>query len=181
MSKKHILIIFIVSILSLTLYLGISLWRCMQTNRELAKNSPYIMSNEPINYFNLTGVDESRTTINDLNGDEQSLIFIFSRPCTPCNKNLIFWNKIAQIIGEKTNIYGIILNDLTEAYNFSQKAKLKFNVYVPDDLDKFKESWKIVSNQSKTILIRNKRPVSIILGHLNAEDTSLLIRKIREI
>ena len=88
---------------------------------------------------------------------------------------------MAQILGKKANIYGIILNDLTEAYNFSQKARLKFKVFVPDDLDKFKESWKIVSNKSKTILLRNKRPVSILLGNLNAEDTSLLIRKIREI
>ncbi len=153
----------------------------MKVNRDLAEKIPFVTSNDIIEYFDLTGVDESRASLQDLKDQDQSLIFIFSRPCTPCNQNIIFWNKIAQIIGKKKKIYGIILSDLTEAYNFSQKANLEFTVYVPDDLEKFKKSWKIKTDHSKTILMRRDRPASTFIGNLEAEDTSKFITKAREL
>lgn len=181
MNKTRVLTLAVVILFFLSAFLGISLWRCMHVNRDLAKKIPFITSKEKIEDFNLTGVDESRVTLQDLKNQNQSLVFIFSRPCTPCNQNLVFWNKIAQIVGDKVNIYGIILNDLTEAYNFAKDGKLEFKVYVPDNLESFKQSWKIQTDQAKTILMNKDRPALTYLGNLEAEITSKFIAKTREL
>jgi len=181
MNKTRFLTLTTLIFFLISAFLGLSLWKCMKTNRDLAEKSPFITSNEKIENFTLTGVDESNVTLEDLKMQSRSLVFIFARPCTPCNQNIIFWNKIAQILKGSVKIYGIILSDLTEAYNFSKKTNLEFTIYVPDDLAPFKKSWKIRSDQAETILMRYDRPATTIIGPLDAGDTAAIIKKAREI
>jgi peroxiredoxin len=152
----------------------------MNANRGLAEEIPYITTHQEVEYFELTGVDESRVTLDELKKRDRALAFVFSRPCSPCNKNLVFWNKMAQILGDQVKIYGIVLDDLTKAYNFSQKAKLSFDIYVPDEVEMFVKSWKIKSNQPLTILVRNGKPALVVLGLLEAKDSGEFIKRIRE-
>ncbi len=180
MNKLRFFIVLSIVLFIISLFLGFTLWRCMGANRGLAEEIPYITTDQPIKYFDLTGVDESRVTLEDLKKREKSLVFVFSRPCTPCNKNVVFWNKLAQVLGKQVKIYGIVLSDLTEAYNFSNKAKLFFDVYVPDEVEAFVEAWKIRSNQPLTVLLRDGKPAFVVMGLLEAEDTGEMIKRIRE-
>jgi peroxiredoxin len=152
----------------------------MNANRGLAEEIPYITTHQEVEYFDLTGVDESRVTLDELKKQDRALAYVFSRPCSPCNKNLVFWNKMAQILGKQVKIYGVVLGDLTEAYNFSQNAKLFFDIYVPDEVEMFVNAWKIRSNQPLTILLRNGKPALVVLGLLEAKDSGEFIKRVRD-
>jgi len=180
MNKLRFFIVLSIVLFIISILMSFTLWRCMSANRGLVEKIPYITTEKTIDYFDLTGVDESRVTLEDLKTQENSLVFVFSRPCTPCNKNLVFWNKMAQILSKKVKIYGIVLNDLSEAYNFSKEATLFFDIFVPDELDLFVKAWKIKSNQPLTVLIRNSQPAFVVMGLLEAEDTGEMIKRIRE-
>ena len=177
MTKIRLMTAISLILLCVSLFLGVSFWKCVNTNRRLAEAIPYITTRETVDYFSLTGVDTSRRTIEDLNNSPQSLIFIFSRPCTPCNQNILFWNKLAQITGPNTKIYGIILTGLTDAYDFSQKTTLSFDIYTPDDPEIFKKVWRIRTDQAETILMRYRQPTFVQVGNLTVEDTKAIINR----
>ena len=180
MSKLRFFVVLSIVLFIALIFTGFTLWKCVNANKGLADKIPYITTNQDITYFDLTGVDESRVTLEDLKKQEKALVFVFSRPCSPCNKNLVFWNKMGQILGDEVKIYGIVLDDLTEAYNFSKKARLFFNIFIPDDLDMFVKAWKIRANQPMTILVRDGKPALVVVGLLEAEDTGEFISRARE-
>ncbi len=108
------------------------------------------------------------------------MIFIFSRPCSPCNKNIPYWEKISQLLNDQVSIYGIIPGDLTEAYNFADKAKLNFKIYVPEDIKKFAEHFRVKSNEARTILYDGKVRL-IKLGDLDGEAAVSIIKLARSL
>ncbi len=102
------------------------------------------------------------------------MFFIFSRPCSPCNKNIVYWNKFAELLKEHVDCYGIVLNSLSEAYNFNEKRELKFKIYVPQNLDKFLKEMKLKLNFPQTILYTN-RVEMLKMGDLKPEDAVKII------
>ncbi len=126
-------------------------------------------------------MDTSKITASDLSKDQPALIFIFSRPCSPCNKNIPYWNKIGKIIEGRATIYGIVLSDLTEAYNFSERTQLAFPIYIPNDLNQFIKEMKIKFNLPQTILYHRNKVYFTQLGLLNGDDTTDIINTVKKL
>ncbi len=168
-----------VTVLAVFLVLGYALLKSHQLNRHLREALPYFIVGEEIHYFDVIGMDEKSIDGTALQGDRPSLIFIFSRPCSPCNKNIVFWQKMAEVLKGKVSVYGIILSDVTEAYNFSQRAGLNFNIYVPQDLDTFIEKMRIKMNVSQTIVYDDTVRL-VQLGNMEGEEVVSIIKLIKE-
>jgi peroxiredoxin len=108
-----------------------------------------------------------------------AIVFVFLRNCSPCDKNIIFWKKIAKIFDNKISVTGIVLNTPTEAFNFEDKAKLNFKIYVPDDLEKYTRDMRMLINQSQTIVLKDGRVKMVKLGDLNGESAVEIINLIK--
>jgi peroxiredoxin len=180
MGKKNTIFTLTLIFLSIIFILGFALYRCMLVNKRLKAEMPSLTVGEKINYFDLNGVDENKVDIIAFRNSQPSLIFIFSRPCSPCNKNIPYWEKISELINGQVSIYGIILTDLTEAYNFADDAKLNFKIYVPEDIKKFAEHFRIKSNEARTI-VYDGRVRLIKLGDLDGEAAVSIIKLARSL
>lgn len=165
-------------LLSVFVFLGYALYKCHQANRKLRSSLPYLTVGESIHYFNLIGMDETRIDQSNLEKDRPVLIFIFSRPCSPCDKNLVYWKKMAEIFKEDVSVYGIILGKLTEAYNFSETSRLNFNIYVPEDAALFIREMRIKLNFSQTIIYSGKVRY-VRLGEMNGEEAVGIIKTVK--
>lgn len=167
------------TVLALLIVLGYALLKSHQLNRHLREALPYYLVGEEIDYFDIIDMDEKSIDRNALKGDRPSLIFIFSRPCSPCNKNIVFWQKMAEVLKGKVSVYGIILANVTEAYNFSQRAGLNFKIYVPQDIDTFIEKMRIKMNVSQTI-VYNGTVRLVKLGNMEGEEAVSVIKLIKD-
>lgn len=168
MRRKTFTLIAVAS--TIIIILGIALFQSIRLNQKLRNALPYLTVGEAGQYFDLTDMEGNDIDLSTLEEDRLSLIFIFSRPCSPCNKNIVYWKKIAEVLEEdRVHAYGIVLGNLTEAYNFAQDAPLNFKIYVPRDLEKFMGSWRIRTNHPQTILYQN-RVKWIQLGELGSEE-----------
>jgi peroxiredoxin len=138
--------------------------------KALNKNLPTLNQGDKIKYFDLIGVDKEKIDVSVLNNQKISLIFIFSQPCSPCNKNIPYWKKLANIFSETSNIYGIILGDIPGIANFSNSMKFKFKLFCPMDLYKFREKFRLKLNLNQTIICKNEKVIYIKEGDLEPID-----------
>jgi len=143
-------------------------------NSSLRDSLPYLLKGEKIDYFSLVDMDAKEIDHKTLNRDRVSIIFIMSRPCSPCDKNVMFFKKIAQILKDRVDIYGIVLDTPTEALNFVEKAKPNYKVYAPTHLETFLDKMRIKLNLSQIIVYKNKVEL-LRLGELAGETVSQLI------
>lgn len=118
-----------------------------------------------------------------LNKRENStfLIYIFSQPCSPCNKNTQVWKKIAALSKRDAKAIGIIIDDHQEALAFSEKLKPNFELYVPVDIPKFKDKMKIRTNFAQTILYHDGKVIFVKLGMLQGEDYTHILSTIKHL
>lgn len=171
----------ILTIIGISIIFGFVLFKYNQRLQQITNSIPYIVPGDSIEYFELTGMDTSKLSASDLSIEQPVLIFIFSRPCSPCNKNIPYWKKIAKILNSRITTYGIVLSGLTEAYNFSEKAKLTFPVYVPNDIKQFIKKMKIKFNLPQTILYHKDKVYLTKLGKLDGDDTVDIINTAKKI
>lgn len=156
--------------LTVIIILGIALFQSIRLNQKLRKALPYLTEGETGQYFDLTDMEGKDIDLAALEEDRLSLIYVFSRPCSPCDKNIVYWKKIAEVLGkDHVNVYGIVLDSLTEAYNFAREARLNFKIYAPRNLEKFIEAWRVKSNHSQTILYQD-RVRWLKLGEMSGEE-----------
>lgn len=165
--------------LPVIIILGFTLLKCIQSNKNLKKSLPYLTVDESSEYFTLIGMDENIVDRSVLKKEHPSLIFIFSRPCSPCNKNIIFWKKMAEVLKDKVTIYGIIIDSFSNAYNFYDKARLNFKIYIPADIKQFIEKWRLKLNYPQTAIYQN-RIKFIKLGDLTSSETIKIIKMVRK-
>jgi hypothetical protein len=173
LSAKRVLF----TLLIISIYFNISLIR---SNSNLINAIPFLQKGEKIKYFNLIDMDGRKITSEALEKNVKKLIFIFARPCNVCNKNIVFWNKIAEILGDKVTCYGIIIDSLSNAYSFfnENRASIKFNVFVPDKIETFIEKNRIKMNAPQTIVYDGSIVFNRI-GDLGSEETIKLINSIK--
>lgn len=175
MSKQislSITVIIIICILAIGTFVS---FKYYERGEKIKEQIPFLIEGESINYFDLEGMDASSVDAVSLrNGKKLKLFFIFSRPCSVCNKNILYWNKMAELLQNKADCYGIVLDNLTEAYNLKEKANLKFDVYVPKDVDRFIKQMKLHLNYPQTIVYTGKVEFTG-LGPLRPEDATRII------
>ncbi len=132
---------------------------------------PYLVEGEKIRYFNLISSANDRVDISFLEKSGPSIIFIFSRPCSPCDKNILYWRRMAEILKGRAAIYGIIIGSFEEMKAFSEQAKLNFGVYAPADLKAFIIGFRLKLSYSQTILYGDRVKI-VKVGNLEGEDAT---------
>lgn len=151
-----------------------------QKRIQVLENSlPYLPLQEKIDYFDLIDREENRIDKSVFEKGKISLVYIFQRPCSPCNKNIVFWNKIASQFKNQVKVYGIIADDYQDFYNQADALHVNFHLYCPDNLERFLSELRIRGSMAQTILYANGVRY-LKLGDLESEDVFRLIDQIKE-
>lgn len=172
-NRTLIIVLVIAGILVLS---GYAIFKLYRMNQQAKANMPYLLIGEHVEYFDLLDEDANPISASTLEKDRPSIILIFSRPCSPCNKNIVYWRKIAEVLEKDVDIYGIVLGSASEAFNFAEEAKLNFKIYVPEDLEKFIKKQRIMLNFGQTILYTADNGVNYLkMGPLEGDEAVSII------
>jgi hypothetical protein len=110
-----------------------------------------------------------------------SVIYIFSAPCIPCNKNLVILKKLSKLLDDKNKVYGIVFSEYETAKDILDAKKIKINLYVPQNKKTFIENFRIKHELDQLIVINNRRIVFVGVGELSIKDyfkiKNMLIKK----
>lgn len=177
MQKKLTTTLFILSLLLISGTLIVKHFN----EQNLKASIPYLMKGEEVSYFNVTDVNAARYSSDNLK-EGPALLFIFKRPCSHCNGNVILWKRMA-IILKKENIplYGIVLDGDSEMFNLKEKARPEFTICAPDDVKEFVTRFRIRLNLGQTILVNRGKVVSQHLGDLTAKEFNRFILEARNL
>lgn len=178
--KKVSLSTAIILILSVVSICGFVSLKFYQRGEVYKQQLPYMFEGEKITYFDLDGVDQSTVEASAINsGSKPKVFFLFSRPCSPCNKNIVYWNKINEVLKDDADVYGIILDNLSQAYSFTEKKAANFKIYVPQDLERFLKAMRLKLTSSQTILYSKDGIKVIKMGDLNPSDAAGFIQSVK--
>ena len=178
--KKDRIFPCVLILMGVVVLLGYIVLRLAQENSKIKSALPYLMHGENIEYFNLIGMDNEEIDVSVLKKSTVSLIFVFNT-CSECNKNILYWNKLAGILKKKISIYGIVLDTLSNVYNFSEASKLNFRLYSPDSIEELKRNFRLKLDIAQTILCCADKVKYITLGELNIAETTKILEMINEI
>jgi thiol-disulfide isomerase/thioredoxin len=179
MKNKTFVIALIV--VGVSILFGFTVFKLYRLNQETKANLPYLLIGEKINYFDLLAKDAKQISVSAFKSDRPVMIFIFSRPCSPCDKNIVYWKKMAEILQDSVDFYGVVLGNATEAFNFAEEARLNLEVYVPVDLYTFILNQRIKLNFSQTILYARNEVKFLKLGVLEGEEAVNLINMAKKL
>lgn len=91
MKNKTFVIALIV--VGVSILFGFTVFKLYRLNQETKANLPYLLIGEKINYFDLLDKDANQISVSAFKSDRPVMIFIFSRPCSPCDKNIVIGRK----------------------------------------------------------------------------------------
>jgi peroxiredoxin len=162
--------------------LGFTLFKCFKENQRIKQALPFLLPGEPIDYFKLASVDKADADLKTLPPDKTGLIFIFSRPCTLCNQNIDYWNKLTKILKKNgISFYGIIIDNYNEAFNFKEQKEIHFPLFVPYDPIEFTKRFRLKLKMSQTILFAENTVKYVSIGELDGEDLKNFILRARSL
>lgn len=175
--RKFLIAALYITVLIISLFFNI---RLFQENKRLEKFIPFILPGEKISYFDLVDHEANKINETQLKNSGLSVIFIFKEPCSPCNENFQLWKRIAQLskTKEKVKFYGIILKDLNSMVNFYENSKVNFNLYVPEDIEKFRQKLRLRTNFAQTLLCKGNQVHLSAPGKLEGETFTKILRMI---
>jgi peroxiredoxin len=166
--------------LVISIFLGFSLFKCMNNSNALKNALPYLIPGETLPNLDLISVDEQAQEFKELPPDKPVLFYIFPRiSCLSCDKNIIFLEKFSNILGDSVSIRGIVLSNLSKAYNFSREANFKFPVYIPEDSEQFMKTFRVKLNLSQTLVCQGNEIRHAWLGDLKSQDATAIIKLVR--
>jgi peroxiredoxin len=173
--KKGTIIYVILLILIFSLFVN---YKLFVLNKHYKEKIPYLLEGEKIANVDIIGQDGQ--FIDPLRLKQGiSVIFVFLKNCSPCDKNIIFWKKIAKLFDNKISVTGVVLNTPTEGFNFENKTKLNFKIYVPDDLPEYTRDMRMMINQSQTIVLKDGRVKMVKMGDLDGKSAVEVINLIK--
>ena len=170
---------FVALLISIILILSGIVFYLLKKNTLLERQIPSLAIGQSIDYFDLINMKEEVIDSSSLISGNSSLIFIFSRPCSPCNANITFWNRMAQVSQGNVEVYGIVLDDLPHVSLLSRNKKVGFDLYVPANRERFVAKNRITSNRAQTILYHNGKIDSIIIGELDGDSYTRMMRTLK--
>jgi hypothetical protein len=172
---------YVLIMLAILILFGFTVFKLVRVNEQTKAKIPYLVTGERIEYFNLIGEDAAQIDASVFRSDRPALIFIFSRPCNPCQKNFKYWEKMKEILGDRVDFYGIILEGTALAFEFSKKANLNFKIYIPEDVDRFIQAMRIKLNLAQTILYTKNGVKYLKLGDLEGEESVNIINMAKKL
>ena len=88
---------------------------------------------------------------------------------------------MAAILKDDAVVYGVILGNLSEAYNFSKEADLKFPVYVPRDETKFIDAFRLKLKFSQTIICKEGKVAALTIGDMEPDEAVQIINHVKRL
>ncbi len=165
--------------LALLIFSGFVNYKLFKLNRQYQKALPYLLVGEKIDYLDLQSTDENGPGLKELPDNTLSILYIFSQPCTPCDKNLIYLKKFARLLDKSVIIRGVVVGNLSEAYEFTRNAKLDFNIFVPGNVKRFSGEFRLKFKHSHLIVCRGKEIRFVKMGELSSDEFTQIIKMIR--
>jgi len=153
-------------LLVLILVFGLSQLYSGNTSFKMQKKAPFLMEGDKIVYFDISG-EKGILKKTELLNNGYSLIIVFSNNCFSCNKNIPLWNRMSLLKGLKT--YGIILKN-ENLGKFHKIKETKFNLYSPNDINEFKNNFKMNEGIDYTILCKGNEVVYFQMGLLSVDN-----------
>lgn len=155
----------------------IAILKITNQNAMLRKQVFSLSPGEKIPAIELIDMNEQIQDIYSVQKKKLLFIYIFERPCSPCNRNIIYWKRISEIMEGDAEFVAVLIDDLPKALEFSQKKKTNFPLYVPTNRENFVRAMKIKSNAAQTILVNKSVVERVILGDMDGENyTDILIQ-----
>lgn len=180
MSKngKNYFFIFAIILLLLSGYFNYKLFK---VNRYYQQALPYFIPGERIDYLGLQSTDEKAPNPEKLDDSAIQILYIFSQPCSPCDKNIIYLKKFARLLDKSVIIRGIAIGTLSEGYDLAQKVDLGFNIFIPQDLDRFKKEFRLKFKSSQLIVCRGRTVLYVKTGEISSEEFPEILNMIRSL
>jgi peroxiredoxin len=174
MSKSNRVLFIVASILLIVS--AYTIVRLITINHSLRQSLPYLLKNEAIDYFELVDEEGNHITREAIN--KPSFIFIFSRPCSPCDRNIALWNAFTELFREKMDMFGIVVDEPGATAYLREKVKLNFSLYSPEDIRQFISRFRLRLPHSQTIIVSEKGNVAYLKpGELTQDDFSRIVEK----
>lgn len=163
-------------LIALVIFLSLLLYLNMQSKEKITNELASLQVDESIDEMAL--ISEDGTTVNrfKMSTYETAAIFIFSRPCSPCNKNIPFWRRLSSL--KKADIFGIIVDEPTKMVNFSESMNLNFKLYAPFDINIFKEIFRLKFDLAQTLLLKHGKIIYVKVGELTPQDYFEIAKKL---
>jgi hypothetical protein len=176
--RKSDLVCALAFVLAISAY---SAYRASKAKKHAVESPPYLAVGEAIRYTgDLVGIDRASTSapFSESNG-VPIILCIFSRPCSPCDENILLWNRIASFLKDKAWVFGIVIGKPEVAQELSAKTRLDFDVFVPRDERSFIKALRAYSPSSQTIICLNAKATRVHIGNLSPENAVSIIEEIR--
>lgn len=132
--------------LVLLIFSGFTNYKLFKLLRHYRNALPYLLADETIDYLDLESTDENIPALKELPDNVLSILYIFSQPCTACDKNLIYLKKFPRLLDKSVTVRGVVIGSLSDAYEFVQNAEPGFDIYVPKDLNRFGAEFRLKFN-----------------------------------
>ena len=88
---------------------------------------------------------------------------------------------MTRLLQDKADIYGIILENASNAFGFAEEAKLNFNIYIPQDPAAFSEALRLKMNMAQTIIYHGGGVTKLKMGDLNGKEAADMIKTVRSL
>ena len=150
---KNFLFLFV---LALLIFSGFINYKLFKLTRHYKNALPYFLVGETIDYLDLQSTEENSPDLKELPENKVSIIYIFSQPCTPCDKNLIYLKKFARLLDKSVAVRGGVVGSLSEGHKFTRNAKLDFRIFVPVELEKFIDEFRLKFKHSQFLVCKGK-------------------------
>lgn len=102
-------------------------------------------------------------------GDREHLLFVFTTVCPACRENQSRWRELYERVGERVQITGISLNEVTATSEYKQAHDLPYPIFVAEDARSFATANKIDRVPFTVLLGKNGRVQETWLGALSDE------------
>ena len=165
--------------IALLIFSGFTIYKLIRLNRQYRNALPYRLVGETIEYLSLESTNENVPSLRELPGEMVSILYIFSQPCTICDKNLFYLKKFTRFLDKSVVIRGVVIGNFSDAYKFIQNAEPGFDVYVPEDLNRFIDEFRIKFNQSHLLVCKGKEIKFVRTGELSSDGFPQILRTIR--
>lgn len=165
------LFVLLITILLIEAYFLISQNNRLKRQLATLRNSGHhLLIDELAPSIEVVDLEGKSENINFSKINKKSLLFIFSLPCVPCEKNFAFWQRLYATLKQDAYIVAIAMAELNEAMFLKNTDVIKFQIYIPKDKNKFGSSYRVFA-LPQTLLIDNKGKIQWIkLGNLNGDD-----------
>lgn len=141
----------------------------------LKMSNVFLAVGDELKQLDLTDISNNQMTHRLNNG--VSILFVFEKPCSPCNKNINYWNKIAILLRKSAQSYGIIEDDFENAKELKMHNRVIFPLYTPVNAEEFRRILPTSINLPQTVVVRDGKISNLYVGQLDADLVKEIVQK----